>query len=245
MAKLYVDIETCPNEGYFWRCGYRETITPDQISRERNIITIQYSWDYEQTVHVLVWDYKKWENRDERILRKFAKVYSEADEIVTQNGESFDIPWIRGRLAILKLPTLPKIKSYDTKKVNSKYFYFNSNRLDYLNKVMGGKGKNKMEFSDWVKVIHGDEKALAKMIRYGKKDIRDLKKLERDTRKYLPELVGHRIIKNGKCPKCSHKCIKRGFYRTLCGKRQRYQCIYKKCPKAGTWYHDSRIIYDD
>ena len=38
MKRLFVDIETSPNIGLFWRAGYKQTITPDSIIEERKVI---------------------------------------------------------------------------------------------------------------------------------------------------------------------------------------------------------------
>ena len=44
-------IETSPNIGMFWTAGYRQTISPDNIIKERAIICICYKWADEEQVH--------------------------------------------------------------------------------------------------------------------------------------------------------------------------------------------------
>ena len=56
IKRLFFDIETSPNIGLFWEAGYRKTISPDNIIKERAIICICYKWEHEEEVHSLTWD---------------------------------------------------------------------------------------------------------------------------------------------------------------------------------------------
>jgi hypothetical protein len=68
IKRLFFDIETSPNIGLFWTAGYKQTISPDNIIKERAIICICYKWAGEKEVYSLTWDSKQ---DDKKILEKF------------------------------------------------------------------------------------------------------------------------------------------------------------------------------
>jgi len=60
----------------------------------------------------------------------------------------------------------------DTLKLARTNFNFNSNRLDYLGKVLGVGGKEETGgFSLWADVMNGSKQALKDMIKYCKRDV--------------------------------------------------------------------------
>ncbi|GAF72135.1 unnamed protein product, partial [marine sediment metagenome] len=82
--RLFFDIETRPNEGFFWECGYDIRISPENITHERAIICIGYKWAGEKRVYCLTWDS---EQDDTQLLTDFLKVFNKADEVIAHNGD--------------------------------------------------------------------------------------------------------------------------------------------------------------
>lgn len=175
VKRLLWDIETSPNICLAFRAGYDLVINHDAIISERKIICIGYKWEGEKKVTVLRWD----RNQDDRsMLYQFMKIANEADELIHHFGDRFDLPWFRTRCLFHGLPPLPPYKTIDTKMWASKYFYFNSNKLDYIAKFFGSKGKEKMEFSDWKDIVMEKcPKALDKMCHYCGEDVVELEKV--------------------------------------------------------------------
>jgi hypothetical protein len=172
---LIWDIEVSPNIGLFWRAGFDQSISYDQIIAERKIICICWKWVGEPKVHALTWDE---EQDDATMLRKFSEVIESADEAVAHFGDRFDLPWIRARMIHLGLPPLPKIKTVDTKAWASKNFSFNSNKLDYLGEFLGFGKKIKTEYSLWKDILLEEcPVAMDKMVRYCKRDVALLEKV--------------------------------------------------------------------
>jgi hypothetical protein len=235
MKRLYVDIETSPNVVYSWRVGYNINLDAENIIQEREIICISYKWEDSKEIHGLTWDFKKKPGlRDYRMLEKFSAVYKQADEIIAHNGVRFDVKWIRTRILMHDLPPLPKIKIHDTLQKYRQHFNFNSNRLDYVSKVLGMEGKTKMTFSDWKNVMGGDVKALDKMLQYCKKDVKVLADVDKRTRAHFPEKVNGRMLAehDGSCPECGHKLIKFGLYKTEVSTYQNLRCTNPKHRKV-------------
>lgn len=173
LKRLFFDIEVSPNIGLFWAPGFKLSITPDQIIKERAIICIAYSWEGSSRVEVIRWDKSQ---NDRSMLEEFLPIANSADEIVGHFSDFFDIPWFRTRCLFHGLEPLPQYKTIDTKAWASKYFYFNSNKLDYLSKFFGRKGKIKTDYKLWYDVtVHNSQKALNYMCNYCKGDIVELK----------------------------------------------------------------------
>lgn len=172
---LIYDIETSPNIGWFWRSGYNQTITHEQIIKERAIICVSYKWINKEEVYNLVWD----NNQDDKfLLEQFIPVLNEADMIVAHHGDSFDIKWIRTRAVIQGIEVLPHYVQFDTRKIAKAKCYFNSNKLDYIAQVLGYEGKIKTDVQLWKDVcLKNDRDALQKMLDYCDEDVRQLEKV--------------------------------------------------------------------
>lgn len=178
LKRLFWDIETSPNVVLAFRAGYDINIQHDAIIHERKVICIGYKWEGEKKVYVLRWSA---DQDDKEMLRDFLLVANEADELVAHFGDRFDLPWFRTRCLLHRLEPTPAYKTVDTKAWASKYFYFNSNKLDYLSRVLGHGGKEKMEFEDWKEIVlHNCPKALDKMCHYCGVDVEKLEKVYRD-----------------------------------------------------------------
>jgi len=124
--RLFYDIETSPNIGFFWQAGYKLNIPPENIIKERAIICICWKWEGQKVVHSVEWQ----EGCDIAALSAFMAVALEADEIVGHNGDNFDEKWIRTRCLIHGIICPPKFTSLDTLKKARTQFRFNSNKLD-------------------------------------------------------------------------------------------------------------------
>jgi DNA polymerase elongation subunit (family B) len=111
LRRLFFDIETSPNVGFFWRPGHRISLSHENIIHERQIITVAWKWQGQKTVHHLAWDK---DQNDKTLVTRFLKQMERADEIVAHFGDGFDIPWMRARALINGFRTLPVYKTVDT-----------------------------------------------------------------------------------------------------------------------------------
>ncbi len=174
LKRIFWDIETSPNQGFFWRPGYKVQIGHDNIIKERAVICICWKEEGKKKVHSLEWDNNQC---DKSMLQKFASVVDDADEMVAHNGDRFDMPWIKGRCLKHGIQLFPFAKTIDTL-AWAKKCGLNSNRLDYLGKFLFDDGKIETEYGMWKDVILDDcPKAMAKMVKYCKKDVTLLEKV--------------------------------------------------------------------
>jgi uncharacterized protein YprB with RNaseH-like and TPR domain len=168
--RLFFDIETSYNIGKFWSTGYNKQINPGDIITERAVICVSYKWEGEDIVHNITWD----ENQcDKKLLQEFSGIIREASEVIGHNGDRFDIPWIRTRCLIHRIPFPTYVKSLDTLLKARSQFNFQSNKLDYLAKVLkvGAKVETGgMELWDKI-ILQKDQDALDKMVYYCNNDV--------------------------------------------------------------------------
>jgi hypothetical protein len=233
--RLFADIETSPNVVLSWRVGYDIRLDPDNILFERKIICIGYKWEGEDKVHVLRWDERQ---DDSEMLGRFVEIAKGADEIVGHFLDRFDLPWIRTRCLLHGFDPLPPFKTVDTKAWASKYFYFNSNKLDYIASVLGFGHKIKTDFDLWKKVLlDGSKKALDQMCQYCAKDIILLEKVFHKLQGCSKSKTHVGVLQGGEKWSCSH-CGSTDMHKaktrvTSCGMVQ-HQMTCGKCHRYTT-----------
>jgi predicted RNA-binding Zn-ribbon protein involved in translation (DUF1610 family) len=244
VKRLFWDIETSPNVMYSWRAGFKLNLGPHLIIKERKVICICWKWEGESEVHALHWD----ENQDDKaMLQKFAKVAEEADEMVAHYGDFFDMPWFRTRYIIHGLPPLPAYKTVDTKSWASKYFYFNSNKLDYLGQVLGHGRKLHTEWELWEKVLAHSRQALCYMVKYCKQDVALLEKVWHSLR-FCVAPKTHAGVFSGlskwTCPSCGSKNVIKSKTRVTAQGNLQHQ-MHCHNPKCGSYYQIPDSVHQD
>lgn len=244
VKRLFYDLETSPNVVLAFRAGYDVVINHDAVIVERKIICIGYKWEGEKKTTVLRWD----KNQDETaMLAKFLEVANEADELIAHFGDRFDLPWFRTRCLLLGFPPLPPYKTVDTKAWASKNFYFNSNKLDYLSKVLGHGGKEKMEFDDWKKIVMSNcQKSLDKMCHYCGVDVIKLEKVYHDLAPYVFSYKTHAGVFAGgdkwMCPRDGSKNVRVSKKRVTKNGTVQFSM---QCQDCGSYFTISKSAYED
>jgi hypothetical protein len=244
VKRLIWDIEVSPNVGLFWRPGFKVSINPDAIVDERKIICIGYKWQGERKTHVLRWDGSR---NDKAMLKAFLYVLEEADEAIAHFGDSFDLPWIRGRCLIHGLEPLPLVKTVDTKAWASKYFYFNSNKLDYLGSVLGFGHKHDTDFQMWKDITLNTERAPAQLNRMCNYCARDVELLEKvydklqtsvSSKTHAGVFAGH---DRWSCPRCASESVKSNKRVVTPAGMIRHQM---RCNKCHGYYQIPNFIHE-
>lgn len=221
---LIYDIETSLLKANLFRLG-EQRITHNQLDvahQENHIICIAAKWYGDKQIVVFEGD---------KGVEGFDKLAREADVCLGKNSNSFDVKYINTARMMLGLKPYPEWADTndDLERQMRKYFALPSQSLDYISKIFGTGGKDKMEFADWVSiqnydlvrklirpsnhtcktlfltsyknVINDGKKALSKMIKYNKKDVLDT---EAALTKVLPYIkLKRNASKEGKgCTTC-------------------------------------------
>lgn len=228
---LTLDIETKPAVAYIWRL-FDENISIDQLISPSAPICFSAKFLGEKEVRF----YSDWEHGHEEMVKKAHELISEADAIVTYNGDKFDLPKLRGEFLLQGLTPPPPVTSIDIYKAVRK-LGFQSNRLAFIGPFLkvGAKVKNE-GFSLWSKVLDGDEAARKRMKTYC---IGDTKLTERVYELLRPYIHNHPHLGDTSgqaCGACGSLHLqKRGQRRTKSFLIQRLQC-----QDCGSWQDGAR-----
>lgn len=240
--RLFWDIETSPNVGFFWRSGYKLNIPADNIIKERAIICICYKFAGAKKVHALTWD----NGCDKKLLEDFSKVIASADELVAHNGDRFDLKWLNTRFLYHGLDPKPIERTVDTLKMAKQRFLFNSNRLNYISEFLQLGGKLDTSYDLWTKIVlDGCETSMKKMVKYCKHDVALLEKVYDKLSDYcVPKthvgvLTG---LDRWSCPHCASENVARDKKRVTATGMIRHSMECNDCKK---FYTISDKVYRD
>lgn len=169
---LILDIETAPIRAKVWGI-WNQNISIDQIESDWFVFTWAAKWLFEKKVYSGSLKSKEAiEQDDSRIIKSMWELLNEADIVVAHNGDKFDIPKLNTRFLVHGLnPPLP-YQSIDTLKHIKRNFSFTSNKLDFVNRILGLPRKSKHDgFELWSKCYVGDSESLKKMLEYNINDV--------------------------------------------------------------------------
>jgi uncharacterized protein YprB with RNaseH-like and TPR domain len=159
------------------------------------------------------------------------KLFSEADAIITYNGDRFDIPKLQGEFLQAGLPPPPPVTSIDVYKAVKKLGLL-SNKLAFVGPLLTGDEKLKHEGMElWTRVMAGCPKAQRKMQRYCSQDVRLLERVYERVKPYIPNHPHMGRAKAHECGACGSKNMQsRGYRRTKASRIQNLQC-----QDCGSW----------
>jgi hypothetical protein len=227
---LFFDLETAPLLAYVW--GPREDWIPhDRMQHDSFLLCWSASWLGENKIYSgRLTSEEAQEQNDQCIVNQLIELIREADVLVAHNIDGFDVPMFNNRLMLQGLEPMGPKRTIDTLKLARKHLRLAYNKLDYLAAVIFGDHKIKTDFELWRDCYHGNEAALAKMLRYNRKDVVLLKAVyewllpyvQGTPKLHVPDFDGQHA-----CPHCGafgNKLTKRGFHHTNVSSFQRYRC---------------------
>lgn len=227
--RLFLDIETSPNQVYLWRTGYRVDVPAANVIKEKQVICAAWKWEG-GAVCSLDWGRKRC---DRSLLRQLIHRINNAPEIVAHNGERFDVPWLRARCLYHGL-VFPDVPVLDTCAQARRLFYLNSCSLDYLAHHLDCGAKGSPPFELWTQCTKGDQAALSEMITYCRNDVVVLQRVFERMRAYLAPKT-HQGVAVGKsrksCPICGSSKTKVNKRRVTAAGLPRVQLQCKTCGK--------------
>ena len=163
---------------------------------------------------------------DFRIVSEFRKVLMGADFLIAHNGDKFDMRKFNARLIYYNLAPLPPIRTIDTLKEIRKVANITSNKLDYLGTFLKIGNKVHTDLGLWNDVLKGNQKAIKKMVKYNRQDVRLLESVYLRLRKYFK---GKPTMFEGLCcPNCgSLNFTHQGYYHSKASDYRKFKC--KEC----------------
>ena len=239
---LVFDLETAPLTAYTWGL-FDQTIGLNQIKADWHLIAWSAKWLGDPPSKVMYMDNSKARNvqDDRRLVVGLALLLNQADIIITQNGDAFDVKKLNARAAIHGLPPIKPCRSTDILKEGRKVFKFTSHKLEYVSDVLNKKYK-KLKHSDypgfelWKAILTGDKKAWASMKTYCIHDVLATEETYQIMQGWI-KTQNMTVATDDSCIRC--KCgtanlESRGYAYTTGGKYQRY-----RCNECGKWLNSS------
>jgi hypothetical protein len=174
---LILDIETAPMISYVWGL-FDQNIPLNMIQRDWFVLSWTAKWLHEDKVMYEDQRGKKGKSleNDKSLLVPLFKLMDEADIILGQNSNAFDIKKINSKFLEHGLGVPSAYKKIDTYVLAKRHFSLTSNKLEYMSKKFNVKYKKQEheEFSGfklWDECMKGNLKAWKCMQRYNNFDV--------------------------------------------------------------------------
>lgn len=232
---LVLDIETSPIESLHWGL-FDQNIALNQIKKDWHIMSWAAKWLDNKKIFYADQRNSKDISNDKKTLQGIWKLLDEADVVITQNGNSFDLKKLNARFIMNKMPPPSSFKKIDTKVIAGKHFGFTSKKLEYMAEKINRKYKKSSHkkfsgMSLWIECLKGNKVAWDEMKKYNVIDVLTTEELYYSL---IPwdSTIDFSIFNPNKEMVCS--CGSTEFYENghayyASGVYKRYRC--KKCGK--------------
>lgn len=234
---LTFDVETAPITGYVWNL-WDQNIGLNQIKHDWFFLAWAAKWYGDPAEKVMYMDNSKAKNiRDDKaLIQGLWNLLDQADIVIAQNGDRFDIKKFNARAAIHGLPPVSHFRSTDTYKESKKVFSFTSHSLEYMSDKLNVKYKKLKHtkypgFELWRAILDGDKDAWKEMKTYCIHDVLATEELYTKIQGWIKtqNLATFFDDAEVRCICGSLNVYKKGFIYTDAGKFQGYKC--KDCGK--------------
>jgi DNA polymerase elongation subunit (family B) len=230
---LILDIETLPMVTYNWGL-YDQNIPLNMIKDDWTVLSWAAKWLDDPPSKIMYADQKGVKNirNDKGILKKMHALMDEADVIIGQNSDSFDIKKLNARFVINGLPPPTTYKKIDTKKLAKKHFAFTSNGLEYMSDKLNKKYK-KLKHGKypgiklWLECMAGNKEAFVELKKYNIHDVLATEELYQTLVKW-DTATNFNVYIEAHDPVCTCGSTRFKFngYKYLeSGKYNRYKCL--------------------
>jgi hypothetical protein len=234
---LFIDVESSPLLAWSYGPVWQTRLLG--VERPSHLLCAAWSWGDERRIRSRsLLDYPKNfkddPSDDSALLAELHALLTDAaltnSVVCAHNGDRFDTRIIRARMASWRMAPLPPLKTTDTLKMSRKLFHLPSHGLDALCEHFGLGRKHAHDKELWLRVMHGERRALREMVSYCKNDVVLLKELYALFRSWG---ASHPRMDHGLARPACHVCGSedvqfRGF--SFNGKKRRLAC--KSC---GAW----------
>lgn len=182
---LYVDIETKPIKAWIWGT-FNQNIPLNMIIEDWSVLSWSAKWAGAPESEVMYSDNrtKKGDKlmNDKELLKPLWKLLDEADIVIGQNSDRFDLPKLNARFIEHRMGCPSEFIQIDTYKIASSKFGFTSNKLEYMTKKLNKKyvkqdHRKFVGFALWDQCIKGNKEAWKEMEIYNKYDVLSLEEL--------------------------------------------------------------------
>lgn len=171
---LFFDVETSPNEGFYWNKQYDTNII--KRTRDAEMLCFAYKWQDKKRLHGAS---QATAGDEKRMINLLHPVFNEMDYLVGHNVNKFDRRWSNTVFGRSGLTQPAPYKIIDTMTIMKKHFYLPSYSMEESAKFFDiDTRKKKIGWEVWEACIEDkDKEAYAILLDYNKQDIRVLEAL--------------------------------------------------------------------
>lgn len=226
MKVLILDIEVSPTLATIWGL-FNQNIGINQLLGNSQVLCWAAMWAGDDEVFFA----SDKQDGHKRMIKKMHKLLSEADAVVTYNGDNFDLKILNKEFLTAGLSPPSPYKSIDLIKTVRRKFRFTSNKLDYVAQQLGlGKKQKHAGHELWLNVMNKAsseyEESWKTMEAYNIQDVLLTERLYETLKGWIPNHPSYSAFNDEHCcPNCSSDNLqRRGFQFTKTLRYQRYQC---------------------
>jgi DNA polymerase elongation subunit (family B) len=225
---LSLDIETRPNLAYVWSL-WDQNVALNQLVDVSEVICFAAKW----YGHPKIEFYSVHGVGKETMVKEAYRLLDECDVVMGFNSRSFDLPRLNQEFLLAGMTPPSPYKQIDLFRACKTAFAFPSNKLEYISKALGLKGKVRHEgFDLWVRCMQGDEHAWRTMERYNRRDVVLTEQLYEKIKPWIPNHPSIAAMKGEDvCPTCGSEGMRRGITYTAQSAFQLYQCRNTECAR--------------
>lgn len=230
---LILDIETSPIVSYTWGI-YDQNVAPNMIKQDSFIMSWAAKWLDSKRLFQADQRAAKDITNDKAILLELWDLMDEADIILGQNSQAFDVKRINARFIEHGMKPPSPYQQIDTLKLAKKNFAFTSNKLEHLSKRLNPEDMKKSEHSKfpgfklWTECLAGNKAAWREMAKYNLQDVLATEALFKRLAPWgTPVNFGAFFDGELTCQCGSTEFHKDGYRYTASGCYQSYEC--KRC----------------
>lgn len=233
---LVIDIETAPNLAHVWGI-WQQNVGLNQLLESGQVLCFAAKWVGQKKVLF----YSDYHNGHDEMIRAAHELLTEADIVVTYNGDRFDLPWLNREFLELGLEPPAPYASVDLLKAVKRKFRFPSNKLDYVvQKLQLGAKVKHVGHTLWIDCLNGSAKAWSQMRKYNRGDITVTEALYNKLQPWIPSHPHVGLYQGNMdcCPACGSNILhRRGRAYTSMGVYQRFLCV-----DCGKWSRGNKRI---
>lgn len=233
MRTLYIDIETAPAVAYIWDLKTRY-VPISQVAEDGYILCFAYRWEDEDEVGF----WSIWDQGHDAMVEAAHELLSEADHVVTYNGNSFDLPRLNSEFLVSRLGPPEPYHHTDLYLAVSKKFRVLSKSMNHMLKKLdiGSKLEHK-GFELWTNCMAGVKEDQRLMEDYNIQDVAVMQELYEVMYPWLDNVPNKALwMEPSAKPKCrcgSEDLRFKGYKRTKVLTYKQYHCN-----DCGSWMRE-------
>lgn len=205
---LTADIETLPITTYNWTL-FDEPRALDRLVKDWAVYMAAAKWMHEKKVMIRDTEKAFDPYDDKEVVRWLCELLDEADIVVGQNVQKFDLRKIRARAIMHGLKPFREPQVVDTLLMGREVAQFTSHKLEYLSDKLTKTKKSKHKafpgFEMWLAIIDKNPRAYKESRDYNRDDVlstEELYKVLRPWARRHPNVAQYYDDEKCRCPRC-------------------------------------------